>query len=131
MLVKKYAVELVTPQAWVGEQTAPAAFLEHHRAVTKRWAEQLRFQRADRTAGFLMFSVECWFRHSYEPDSIQPYPVVAAMKDAWAPVGLAIETGRRRFFSGEKLETAVFVTNDDEQFRDYRNLELRVNGTRV
>ncbi len=129
--VKKYAVELVTPQAWVGDAKSPHVFLEHHRAVTKRWAEQLRFQRGDRTAGFLMFSVGCWFRHSYDPETVSPYPVVAAMKEAFAPVGLALETGRRRFAYGETLDTAVYITNDDEQFRSYKNLELRVNGGRV
>jgi beta-galactosidase len=128
--VRHYAVDLVTPQAWVGEDGLPghdpAVYLEHHRAVTKRWAEQLRFQRGDRTAGFLMFSVECWFRHSFDPETASPYPVVASMREAWAPVGLALETGRRRFFTGEKLETAVFVTNDDEQFRDLTDLTLEV-----
>ena len=34
------------------------------------------------------------------------------------------ETGRRRFYSGEKLETAVFISNDDDQFRDFHNLQL-------
>ncbi|MCA1594625.1 MAG: hypothetical protein LC754_18750 [Acidobacteria bacterium] len=40
-------------------------------------------------------------------------------------MGLALETGRRRFYAGEEIETAVFITNDDEQFRDLRGLTLR------
>jgi hypothetical protein len=130
--VSRYTRDMATPQAWVGTWAEaghdPAIFLEHNRAVTKRWAEQLRWQRSDRTAGFLLFSSECWFRRSYDPDQAQPYPVVGAMKQAFAPVGLALESSRRRFFSGEKIETAVFVTNDDEQFRGYRALLLTVNG---
>jgi hypothetical protein len=39
---------------------------------------------------------------------------------------LALETGRRRFYSGELIETVAFITNDDEQFRDLQKLTLRV-----
>jgi hypothetical protein len=128
--VLRYTRDLITPQAWVGQDALPgrnpAVFLEHNRAVTKRWAEQLRSQRGDKTAGFLLFSAECWFAHSYDAPHVKPYPVYEAMRDAWSPVGLALETGRRRFFAGEEIETAVFITNDDEQFRDFRGLTLRV-----
>jgi len=128
--VLRYTRDLLTPQAWVGKDAEPgsdpAIFLEHHRAMTKRYAEQLRFQRGDRTAGFMMFSAECWFAHSYNARTIKPYPVVDAMRDAWSPVGLALETGRRRFFAGDEIETGVFITNDDEQFRDFRGLTLRM-----
>lgn len=127
--VAKYAKELVTPQAWVGHfaesGSLPTEFLEHHRAVTKRWAEQLRFQRGDRTAGFLLFSAECWFDHSYDAEKASPYPVVEAMRYAWSPIGLAWETARRRFHAGEQIATSVYVTNDDEQFRDLHDLRLR------
>jgi hypothetical protein len=128
--VLRYTRDLLTPQAWVGQDaypgSDPAVFLEHDRAVTKRWAEQLRFQRGDRTAGFMLFSAECWFTHSYDASTVSPYPVYAAMRDAWAPIGLVLETGRRRFYAGELIETAAFITNDDEQFRDLRELTLRV-----
>nr|MBA2305073.1 hypothetical protein [Acidobacteriota bacterium] len=127
--VLRYTRDLVTPQAWVGQDaypgSDPAVFLEHNRAVTKRWAEQLRFQRGDRTAGFMLFSAECWFAHSYDTPLVVPYPVYHAMREAWSPVGLALETGWRRFYAGEEIDTGVFVTNDDEQFRDRQRLSLR------
>lgn len=129
--VSRYTRDLLTPQAWVGQEaypgSDPAVFLEHQRAVTKRWAEQLRFQRGERTAGFMLFSAECWFAHSYDARRVAPYPVYEAARDAWSPVGLALETGRRRFHAGEKIETAVYITNDDEQFRDLRGLTLQVS----
>jgi len=116
-----------SPQAWVGVNaypgSNPAIFLEHNRAVTKRWAEQLRFQRADKTAGFILFSAECWFAHSYD-EKFRAYPVVEAVKYAFAPVGLALETAQRRFYAGDSIKTSVFVTNDDERFRDFQNLSL-------
>jgi hypothetical protein len=128
--VFRYTRDLMTPQAWVGLDSYPgrdpAVFLEHHRAVTKRWAEQLRFQRGTNTAGFMLFAAECWFSHSYDPKTLAPYPVYNAMGQADAPVGLAWETGRRRFFSGEKLDTAIFISNDDDQFRDLHDLKLEV-----
>lgn len=128
--VARYTRDLLTPQAWVGNASYPgsdpAIFLEHHRAVTKRWAEQLRFQRDDNTAGFMMFAAECWFSHSYDAKTLRPYPVYEAMKEADAPVGLAWETGRRRFFAGEKIDTAVFISNDDDRFRDFKDLQLEI-----
>lgn len=126
-----YTRDLLTPQAWVGPYSYPgsdpAIFLEHHRAVTKRWAEQLRFQRGTNTAGFMLFAAECWFRHSYDSETVSPYPAYEAMSQADAPVGLAWETGRRRFFVNEKLDTAVFISNDDDQYRDFHNLRLEVS----
>jgi hypothetical protein len=129
--VARYTRDMVTPQAWVGAYAepghSPAFFLEHNRAVTKRWAEQLRFERADRTAGFLLFSIECWFRHGYDAAAVSPYPVLASVREAFAPIGLALQTPRRRFFSGEEVETAVFVTNDDDRFHDFRDLRVELS----
>ena len=127
----RYTADLMTPQAWVGQLAYPGSepkwFLEHDAIVSKRWAEQLRYTRGNRTSGFLLFANECWFNHSYDPAAGQPYPVVEAVKEAWAPIGIALETNRRRFFSGEKVKTNVFITNDDEQFRDWPAAELRVS----
>lgn len=127
----RYTADIMTPQAWIGTLAYPGNdpkwFLEHHAIVTRRWAEQLRYQRGNRTSGFMMFANECWFNHSYDASDCEPYPVVAAMKQAWAPVGIALETNRRRFFAGEKVKTNIYITNDDEQFRDFAAGELRVS----
>jgi hypothetical protein len=132
--VLRYTRDLLTPQAWVGQYaypgSNPAIFLEHYRAVTKRWAEQLRFQRSTNTAGFMLFAAECWFKHSYDSASVEPYPVLGSVRNAWAPIGLALETGRRRFYGGEEFETAVYISNDDDKFRDYKNLELKLRSRR-
>jgi hypothetical protein len=120
----RYTRDLMTPQAWVGVYAYPGNdpkwFLEYQRAVTKRWIEQLRFQREGKTAGFSMFSAECWFSHSYDANRAKPYPVLEAVKQAYAPVAAAIETNRRRFCSDEKVDAGIFVTNDDEQGRDFK-----------
>src|SRR5688500_15550146 len=76
--VLRYTRDLLTPQAWVGVYAYPGNdpkwFLEYNRAVTKRWAEQLRLQRGQNTSGFSLFSAECWFSHSYDPARATPYP---------------------------------------------------------
>ncbi|MGB7158524.1 MAG: glycoside hydrolase family 2 TIM barrel-domain containing protein [Tepidisphaeraceae bacterium] len=127
--VLRYTRDLVTPQAWVGVYAYPgndpAIFLNEHAKVTKRWAEQLRFERGDKSAGFSLFSAECWFRHSYLPEAT-PYPVLEAVKQAFAPVGLALETNQRRFFAGDQIVTSVYVTNDDPQGRSFENLKAQV-----
>jgi len=134
--VLRYTRDLLTPQAWVGVHAYPgqdpAIFLGEHARVTKRWAEQMRYQRADRTAGFSLFSAECWYRHSYDPVAVAPYPVYEAVKQAFAPIGLALETAQRRFWSGGSLSTDVFVTNDDEGARDLADLRVsfELEGTK-
>ncbi|MEO5803378.1 MAG: glycoside hydrolase family 2 TIM barrel-domain containing protein, partial [Verrucomicrobiota bacterium] len=129
--VFRYTRDLLTPQAWIGNLAYRGNdskwFLEHNRAVTKRWAERLRYERGDRTAGFMLFATECWFSHSYDAATMKPYPVVEAMRQAFSPIGLALETGRRRFFPGEEIETAVFITNDDEGCRDLSDLKVELN----
>lgn len=128
--VLRYTRDLMTPQAWVGVYAYPGNdprwFLEYNRIVTKRWAEQLRAQRGKNTFGFSLFSAECWFNHSYDPKRATAYPVVEAVKQAYEPVGLMLETGQRRFYSGQAVETAYYITNDDEQFRDHKRLALKL-----
>ncbi|MDB6123599.1 MAG: cbgA 2 [Pedosphaera sp.] len=129
--VFRYTRDLVTPQAWIGNLAYPGNdpkfFLEHYRAVTKRWAERLRFERGDHTAGFQLFAVECWFSHSYDAKTVKPYSVLEAMREAYSPIGLALETGRRRFFAGERFDTAVFITNDSETQEDLSDLQIELS----
>lgn len=128
--VFRYTRDLLTPQAWIGNRAYrgndPKFFLDHYRAVTKRWAEKLRYERGDRTAGFQLFATECWFSHSYDAKTVKPYSVLEAMREAFMPVGLALETSRRRFFTGEQIETAVFVTNDEEHQKNYSDLRIEL-----
>jgi beta-galactosidase len=129
--VLRYTRDLVVPQAWVGHHAYPGSdpgiFLAEHAKMTKRWAEQLRFQRPEnRSAGFMLFANECWFSHTWDGKKVSPYPVNDAIKYAFAPVGLAIETTQRRFFAGDTIDTAIYVSNDDEQFRDFEHLTLQV-----
>ncbi|MDQ6631793.1 MAG: hypothetical protein M3Y82_08545, partial [Verrucomicrobiota bacterium] len=129
--VFRYTRDLLTPQAWIGNLAYrgndPKFFLDHYRAVTKRWAERLRYERGDRTAGFMLFATECWFSHSYDAKTVKPYSVLEAVREAYSPVGVALETGRRRFFMGEQIDTAVFITNDDENQKDYSDLRIEIN----
>ncbi len=129
--VLRYTRDLLTPQAWIGHWAYPgndpAFFLNHLAVLTKRWADQLRFERGDNTSGFGLFSSECWYKHSYDPATIEPYaPIYNAVKLAWAPIGVALETPRRRFYAGDETSTILHITNDDESFRDLSNLKISV-----
>jgi hypothetical protein len=125
--VPRYTRDLVTPQAWVGVYAYPgndpSVWLNEHAKVTKRWAEEMRYQRGKATSGFALFSAECWFQHSYLPEA-KAYPVVEAMRQAWMPVGLALETNQRRFWGGDAIATNVMVTNDNEQGTDLSGLTV-------
>jgi hypothetical protein len=130
--VLRYTKDLVVPQAWVGHHaypgSNPAIFLKEHARATKRWAEQLRFERKlNRSAGFMLFANECWFSHPWDAEKVTPYPVYEAVQHAWAPIGLALETTQRRFFARDTLKTAVYISNDDEQARDFESLTLNVS----
>jgi hypothetical protein len=127
--VLRYTRDLLTPQAWVGlaayPGNDPALWLAEHAKLTQRWAEQMRYQRGKNTSGFSLFSLECWFSHSFDPETVKPYPVYQAVRQAFAPLGLAIETNRRRFYGGSELASVVYVTNDDEQFKDLTELSIQ------
>lgn len=130
--VLRYTRDLLTPQAWIGHWAYPgndpSYFLNHIAVLTKRWAEQLRYQRGDNTSGFGLFSSECWYKHSYDAATIAPYkPIYEAVKLAWAPIGVAIETPRRRFYAGDETSTILHITNDDESGRDLSNLKITVS----
>ncbi|HTL29358.1 MAG TPA: glycoside hydrolase family 2 TIM barrel-domain containing protein, partial [Tepidisphaeraceae bacterium] len=129
--VLRYTRDLLTPQAWIGHWAYPgnnpSYFLDHLAVLTKRWAEQLRYQRGDNTSGFALFSSECWYKHSYDAKTIQPYePLYTAVKMAWAPVGVALETPQRRFYNGAEIETNLYITNDEEQCRTFGSLKVDV-----
>ncbi len=125
--VLRYTRDLITPQAWVGVYAYPgndpAIWLNEHAKVTKRWAETMRYERGTTTSGFSLFSLECWFQHSYLPEA-KAYPTHEAVKQAFMPVGVALETSQRRFWGGDAIATNVFVTNDDEQGRDLSGLSV-------
>ncbi|HZZ44794.1 MAG TPA: glycoside hydrolase family 2 TIM barrel-domain containing protein [Tepidisphaeraceae bacterium] len=140
LVVWKYTRDFLTSLSWVGRwgygkvdgpgkvearnEAGADVFLAHHRIVTKRLAERLRMDRGDGTSGFALFSAECWFKHSYDPATVAPYPVVGAAKYFWAPVGVALESAQRRFYGGDTFATNVVVTNDDEQFGDLKDLTV-------
>ena len=120
-----------TGKAWVGEQGEldPGRFAEHASEETKRKAEMLRICRRELpTAGVALFCNSTWIQHviSRPPAEWKPLPVWEAARLGLAPVLVAVETPQRVLFSGAKLPTRLFVVNDDEQCRDFRDLKARL-----
>jgi hypothetical protein len=57
---------------------------------------------------------------------LKPYPVLDAVKQAFAPIGVAFETTQRRFYAGDEASFVLRVTNDDESFKDQSDLTVQV-----
>ena len=114
--VENYIRNHVVPQAWVGDHalysSRPDMFLETHAQITKEYAEKIRRQRSW-LSGWMIFANCCWFKNVYDADTIAPYPVYWAVKTAWQPVLVSLDSPDRHFTAGQTFSSEVFVVNDD------------------
>lgn len=104
-------------QPWVGAHAAdadPTIFLATHALLNKELAEMLRRTRFEGrgTAGFLLFSTTTWFKDFYSNPTITPFPVNDAVRLAYQPVLVSLDSGARHFYAGEQFRTAVVLVND-------------------
>lgn len=115
------------PQAWVGQYADynhhPDMFLDIHAQLTKDYAEKIR---RDRTfiSGWLIFANCCWFKDVYDPQAITPYPAYWAVKKAWSPVLVSLESPQRHFEAGQAFTSNVYVVNDDPDRALVKDLTL-------
>lgn len=114
--VESYIRNHVVPQVWVGDHalysSPPGMFLDTHAQITKEYAEKIRRQRSS-LSGWMIFANCCWFKDVYDADTIAPYPVYWAVKRAWSPVLVSLDSPNRHFTAGQKFSSDVFVVNDD------------------
>lgn len=124
---RKYIEKHHVPQAFVGdwawEDHDPAYGLERHAFMTKELAEVIR-RTAPETAGFLLFANTCWFRNVWNTDKIEPYPVYAAVENAFKPVLVSAELFGRHFWTGSTIEPLVYIVHHDLTRGDLTNLKL-------
>lgn len=124
-------VGLYSAQPWVGDLGVfgdnPSYYQEHIRAEAKMKAEKLRYSRKKLpTAGFLLFANVTWIQHALSQPANQwkPFPVYYAVKQAFQPVLVALETPQRVFYTGDKISSTIYVVNDDIKFKDLNELTL-------
>ncbi|MFG1707033.1 glycoside hydrolase family 2 protein [Nonomuraea sp. M3C6] len=104
-------------QPWVGAHAAdadPAIFLDTHAMLNKELAEMLRRTRFEGrgTTGFLLFSTATWFKDFYSNPTIGKFPVNDAVRLAYQPVLVSLDSAARHFYAGEQFQTAVVLVND-------------------
>ncbi len=124
-------VGLYSAQAWVGDLGVfgndPSYYQEHIRSEAKMKSEKLRYSRKKLpTAGFLLFANVTWIQHALSQPANQwkPFPVYYAVKEAFQPVLVALGTPQRVFFTGDKINSTIYVVNDDSKFKNLNGLTL-------
>ncbi|MEO6914579.1 MAG: glycoside hydrolase family 2 TIM barrel-domain containing protein [Chitinophagaceae bacterium] len=124
-------VGLYSAQPWVGDLGVfgddPSYYQEHIRAEAKMKSEKLRYSRKKLpTAGFLLFANVTWIQHalSKPANEWKPFPVYYAVKQAFQPVLVALQTTQRVFYTGEKINSTIYVVNDDSKFKDLNSLTV-------
>lgn len=106
----------------------PRSFLKVQAFITGELAETLR-RTCPEASGIMHFAYMTWFRQCYDKDGIQPYPTYFALQRALQPVLVSAELWGRNLYAGERLQTRVYVVNDDEQGRDLGPMTLRWSFT--
>lgn len=124
---ESYLRQFVVPQTWVGQYADynhhPGMFLDIHAQITKEYAEKVRRERSF-LSGWMLFANCCWFKDVYDVDRITPYPAYWAVKKAWAPVLVSLESPDRHFEAGQAFTSSVFVIDDDPDRPTLKNLTL-------
>ena len=101
----------------------PNSFLNAQSFITGELAETLR-RTNDQAAGIMHFAYMTWFRQCYDYRHIQPYTTYYAMQRAMQPVLVSAELWGRNLYAGEKLQTRIYVVNDNEEGRDLKPMSL-------
>ncbi|RPH35428.1 hypothetical protein EHM92_06190, partial [bacterium] len=105
-------------QRWVGMHATRDELLEHQAFLARELVELFRRMEVDAIQPFAYLTcnegpTSHWFLGSIS--DLRPKPVLAALREAFAPFGVSIEIWDRHFFSGERRRVQVFLFNDRPQ----------------
>jgi len=124
--VKHYIYTHMTPQALVGkwayEHRDPKYFLKRHAMTSKESCEAIRTGYRDSSAGIMIFALCTWFQNNYDVDTIQPYPTLAGVAQAWEPVMVSAQLMGRHFYTGSKQSIRAVVVNDSPVQETLKNI---------
>jgi hypothetical protein len=103
-------------ERWLGREYTAKDLFAHQVFLAQELVELFRRVRVDAIQPFVYLSNNSgptahWFLgHISE---LQPKPILAALKNAFAPFGTSLELWDRHFFAGERRTLRLFVFNDD------------------
>jgi len=101
---------------WLGPAWSKDELIAHQSFLVRELVELFRRMRVDAIQPFVYLSNNAgptanWFLGNIR--DLHPKPVLAALKNAFAPFGVCIELWDRHFFAEEKRTLRVFVFNDE------------------
>ncbi len=102
-------------ERWVGRSSTRKSRLEHQAWLAQELVELFRRLGADTIQPFVYLSngngpTGNWFLKDIA--YLQIKPILGALKNAFAPLGISVELWDRHFFVAEKRSIRVFVFND-------------------
>jgi hypothetical protein len=105
-------------QRWLGLRYSKEELLVHQAFLAQELVELFRRMRVDAIQPFVYLSnnngpTAHWFLGPIK--ELQPKPILAALKNAFAPFGVSIELWDRHFFAGEKRVAKTWVFNDEPE----------------
>lgn len=108
---------------WLGPGSTAEERLDLQAFLATELVEQFRRMRVDGIAPFAYLSdnggcTANWFLGDIA--QARPKPVLAALKNAFAPFGVSVELWDRHFFPREERAIDVYVFNDDPEAREGR-----------
>jgi len=103
---------------WLGKNSTPQQRLEHQAFIATESVELYRRIGVDAIAPFVYLSIEDaytsnWFTGDIANPGVKP--IMAALKDAYAPFGVSIELWDRHFLPAENRPVNVYIFNDTTQ----------------
>lgn len=105
-------------ERWLGPRWTKEQAIAHQSYLVTELVELFRRMRVDAIQPFVYLSNNAgptahWFVGNIA--SLQPKPILAALKNAFSPFGVSIELWDRHFFPSELRTVRVFVFNDEQE----------------
>jgi Glycosyl hydrolases family 2/Glycosyl hydrolases family 2, TIM barrel domain/Glycosyl hydrolases family 2, sugar binding domain len=107
-------------ERWLGPEWTREELVAHQSFLVQELVELFRRMRVGAIQPFVYLSNDAgptanWFAGNINEARLKP--VMKALRNAFAPLGVSIELWDRHFFPGERREINVFVVNDGPRSR--------------
>jgi beta-galactosidase len=102
-------------ERWLGRSPASGEVIEHQSFLARELVELFRRMRVRAIQPFVYLSnndgpTGNWFEGDIA--LARPKPVMAALKNAFAPFGVSVELWDRHFTAGDRKQVRIFIFND-------------------